>query len=88
MEISKMLTISTAHITERTGKLLDEEILGLCVYKKLDYGWFIHLLDDLDKIEIPEDLRKCLSLAQSLGCEWLCLDCDGEVLDFLDVYEW
>ena len=93
MEISKMLTISTAHITEETANKLDREIneniIGLCVYEKTDFGWFIHVPDDLEEVvESLRDLCECLLLAKDLGCEWLCLDCDGEVLSYLDTYEW
>lgn len=90
MEISKMLTISTAHITKETAEWLDEKDI-LIVYKKSDYGWFI-LVSDWDDVveteEIPEDLRKILRFADDLDCRWLCLDCDGDILSYLDVYNW
>lgn len=92
MEISKMLTISTAHITMETARELNIESntnnMQLSVYKKSDYGWFIYVNDDLDNRTIPDDLLKCLEFAKDLGCEWLCLDCDGEVLEYLYTYEW
>ena len=83
MEITKMLTLSTAHITDSTMEQLDREPvynnLGLCVYKKSDYGWFIYLDNtmDLTDMRLPNDLLKCLALAKSVGCDVLCLDCDG-----------
>lgn len=92
MDITKMLTISTAHITEETATKLDLEAntddMQLSVYLKADYGWLVYVNKDLDNRNIPDDLRKCLELAKANDCEWLCLDCDGEIVDGLDVYEW
>ena len=47
MDITKVLTISTAHITEETDrKLQDEsEVNNMCisVYDKSDYGYWIYI---------------------------------------------
>ena len=92
MDITKMLTISTAHITEETATKLDLEPntddMQLSVYLKADYGWLIWANKDLDNCNAPDDLRKCLELAKANDCEWLCLDCDGEIVDGLVAYEW
>ena len=92
MEITKMLTLSTAHITKDTAKLLEVEPntdeMQLCVYNKADFGWFIYVNDFLEDRGIPDDLYKCLELAKENDCNWLCLDCDGDVVDELEVYEW
>lgn len=93
MEISKMLTISTVHITKETNDLLESEAdknitIGFPeVYGKENYGYFIHVPEDLEEYEeVPRDLLKCMLLAQKNDCEWLCLDCDGEVVDELETY--
>ena len=93
LKISKMLTLSTAHITKETADLLDafDIPFDICIYDKgtaLDHcGWF--LVDwTLSEETIPEDLRACFKLAERNGCEWLCLDCDGPVEDCLPTYEW
>lgn len=95
MEISKMLTLSTAHITEQTAIGLEkatksaEPDLDLCVYTKEGYGFFIHIPDDWqDGRNIPPDLRDCMELADSHNCKWLCLDRDGDVTEKLQVYVW
>lgn len=45
-EISKMLTVSSAHICNSTAAALDLEgvtdSLGLAVYEKDDFGWIIY----------------------------------------------
>lgn len=91
MEISKMLTISTAHITKVTAELLDDGVRDLIVYPKGEYGWLIVVpeSDVIDSLHIVmSDLMRLLTFAKDLGCEWLCLDCDREVLDYLHTYEW
>ena len=95
MEITKMLTLSTAHITEETANKLDRDPndnnLGLCIYNKGTFGWYIYL-NSIKDIEthhkLPDDLFKCILLAQSLNCEVLCFDCDGPEEQFLPTYEW
>lgn len=94
MEISKMLTVSTAHISKETAELLENETKDLVVYKKENYGWFIHVLsldweNDLeDYLNIPYDLKNILCFTINNGCEWLCLDRDGEIINDLNVYDW
>lgn len=93
MEISRMLTLSTAHITEETVMGLEEAVnntdsdIDLCVYQKEEYGFFIHISDDWQEgHKIPSDLRDCIELADNHNCKWLCLDRDGEVTEKLHVY--
>ena len=38
MEISKMLTVSTAHISKTSAEILDDGVRDLVIYKKEDYG--------------------------------------------------
>lgn len=93
MEITKCLTLSTAHISKNTANLLDKEIktpyLNLPVYDKTGVGWFIYIptnLNELDKL--PSDLTKVLSLAKDLNCNMLCLDSDGDIISWLPKYDW
>ena len=95
MEICKMLTLSTAHITQETAKVLETHSspwadYDLAIYDKDDFGWWIHLPDEeiTELNNVPPDLVECIKLAEQNGCEWLCLDCDGEVVDCLPTYEW
>ena len=87
MEITKMLTVSTANISMETAELLDGDI-SIVVYNKGVYGWFIHIPDDPEEYDIPQDLLKLMNFAKDLDCEWLCLDRDGEVLDYLETFDW
>lgn len=99
-DICKMITISSAHITEETAKALDKEPVtnkyGLSVYNKSDYGWFIYLPENIRKSDdkesseeetLPKDLKACIKFADNKECEWLCIDFDGPEVD-LPIYEW
>ena len=94
MDITKCLTISTSHITKQTGEMLDlepfDDVLGLVVYNKGDYGWWIYIGDDSASIpkDLPLDLMACICEAFTNNCQWLCLDCCGEELESLQTYGW
>lgn len=96
MEISKMLTISTVHIHPYHAKFLDDELqqgkIEIVVYEKGEYGWFVYTgevtFEDWNELEIPFSIKDCMMLARNNGCDWLCLDRDGELVDDLPEYEW
>ena len=93
MEIARMWTLSTAHITEKTDRWLTKQVKepteGLCVYKKTG-GYFIYVPDDFDyeEMNLPEDIETIIAFA--IGCEidWICLDSDGPIDNEFKTYEW
>lgn len=90
-EIDKMLTLSTAHISEDTANYLDGNVNDLVVYPKGKYGWFIYI--DVDGIEealniIPPDLAHIINFARKNGFTILCFDRGGECLNELTQYSW
>lgn len=103
-EICRMVTLCTAHIKEETASLLhgithkhvaflDAVVNGVCppVYAKEGYGYFFFVdADSLEDYEetMPEDLYACCCYAKEHGCEWLCLDEDGPLMEGLKTYEW
>ena len=96
-EIDKMLTLSTAHITENTATLLANNIKkdnpylkNIAVYPKGDYGYFIYMIDEISEndIRLPADLRTCLQYALDLKCTMLCFDRDGDIMSDLKEYNW
>lgn len=91
LEITKTLTLSTAHITKETATFLDSDPDNLIVYKKGEYGWFINIDSEIFEEEltsIPYDLVTLIILAKENECSYLCLDCDGLIVEELPVYEW
>lgn len=99
LEISKMLTISTAHVTKDTFEalLLDgirNEIM-LPVYAKItpdneqNFGLFIYVEPTcVEQGQIPEDLMQLIKLAQENDCSILCLDGDGPEVEGYQTYDW
>lgn len=95
MEISRMLTVSTAHISEETNCWLSDcdsfsFPVPIVVYPKEEYGWFIHKIKvrSVNLMDIPKDLAALVRMADALECDWLCLDRDGELVDNLPIYKW
>ena len=95
LEISKILTISTAHISLIGAEYLDYEVetgtTELIVYEKGEYGWLIlarYCDEDGYDSDVPKCIRDCIDLAKKHDCEWLCLDRDGEVVSELPNYDW
>lgn len=90
MNISKMLTLSTAHLKPETRDFLIFESIkayyGLSVYSN-EYGFFVYVDTDNDSKNIPCDLSDCLQLAKENDCEWIKFDRDEILLDKLPVYE-
>lgn len=87
MEISKILTVSTAHINKSTRELLDQDVYEawqVIAYPKGDYGWFIYAVEAGGA---PPDLAMAMQYVKQNGCDWLCLDQDGPIED-LPIYEW
>ena len=89
-EISKMLTLSTAHVSEATAAKLEKgRACLLSIFAKGEYGWFIFVArEDGSMGGAPSDLAACIAKARALGCDWLCLDRDGETVGDLPTYEW
>ena len=91
MDITKMITISTAHITNQTIEFLEKEAYRnneLVVYPKAEYGWFIYVCeDDIENTDLNIDLRDCLSFAYGNDCQWLAFDRDGVIENNLSIYQ-
>jgi len=85
-----MLDMSTGHISKKTNqRLLNREIESVIYYDKPKYGYFIHIPEDLDELEdVPDDLMECLKFAKKHKCDWINLDCDGEIYNELAAYNW
>lgn len=96
-EETRMITISTAHVTLGTleamhmiadGNDADDrgDHLFPPVYAKADYGFWVYTQSGYDA-EIYDDLSSCEEYARRHGAEWLCLDSDGPIVVDLPVYE-
>lgn len=83
MEISKMLTISTAHISQETVKFINNNNIASF---SGEYAWIIYTKDNTEIL--PNDLKEAVRIANNKKCDWLRLDCDGEILNNLKQFEW
>lgn len=95
MEISKMLTLSTTHISQKTAEWLNdqEEIVS---YEKECYGWFIYIPPKKSEIlkeyllnkYVPEDIKCLIKVAVEQDCVWICLDNSVQPILELPLYKW
>ncbi len=92
LEISKMITLSTAHISPDTLDKLDNGSSAVppC-YKKDEFGYFVlsnkDVLSDYEDNEyFPKDLKQCVEFARVHDCDWIMFDGDAGEVEELDVY--
>lgn len=95
LDIAKMLTISTAHITAETADLLGNHSSRLNrELSTIDtsFGWIIYCApltyDYIEENAVPNDLLACMKFACKNNCEWLRLDSYAETVDKLPTYSW
>lgn len=104
MEIVTMFVLSTGHISRETSDWLTEDAkknvesvsdpggpLGVLNTMNGSYGWIVNSPEDnayRKELNIPDDLKKVLDFAASMGCAYVYFDRDGEVYDELPTYEW
>lgn len=91
--VRRILDISTVHISQETGQLLDhwattEKPRPAIVFNKDHYGWLVYVPSETNHEALPADLHACMDLARSHDCDWIMFDCDGVDIDELPVYEW
>lgn len=95
LEIDRMLTISSLHVSADTKDLLDQAVDDNeddpmpPVYEKQGYGWFVACDPDNEETwdNYPADLVQCMKLARDNGCFWLCLDADGSRVETLELFD-
>lgn len=96
IEISKVLTTSTAHIDKDTALLLtkwgtygkDESPFSV---KSVRYGFYIDI-ESVDERELDNISSECLKnlirFTSAMNCDVLCLDSDATPLSFFPTYDW
>ncbi len=88
-EISRTLTISTAHISQGTARLIDMDAINIGFYSRGESGYHITTVGwEEYQDEMPGDMKACVKFAAEHGCDWLCLDADGPVVHGLPTYQW
>jgi hypothetical protein len=88
------VVVSTAHIPEEIARKMDEgrEINGgsgcYFVYDNIEYGYRIHVGGTSWWAAAPISLHPILKAANEAGHRWIEFDCDGDVLDGFETWEW
>jgi len=87
--ISKMLTVSTAHLTQETADKLSDESLPMVSYPN-EYGGFVYVPSNPLEHEdgLPHDIAAVFKLARRVRCEWIKFDRDADEVEGLKIYDW
>lgn len=95
LEISKVLIVSTSHITLDDGRRLNDpdsvSSVPFIVYRAEFFhlvAVFAPLVEDEDHPAMSPQFQALVKLAQDNDCEWLKLDGDGPQLDGYEVFSW
>ena len=102
LEIVKLVTLSTSHVSQATSLLMPKDSSTLITTIKQpdwwpefvrDEGWLFWVPQDevifeAAFAEAPKDLRDVLMYIRNSGCEWCLFDCDGPLCDALYQYDW
>lgn len=80
--VLRVPVISTAHLPG-PNSVVDAGVL----YAPYDNGWFVFIEDEPDD-EHPEWYSPVHTWAQERGFYWVRFDCDGDIVDELEKYEW
>ncbi len=97
-QVRSILDISTAHVSESTGAMLNTWAELACppgaaiVHNKGEYGWLVYVPSEMssreDKHLIPDDLWDVMVYAHAKGCDWIMFDRDGVTIPALKEFEW
>lgn len=97
MEITKMLVLSTGHLTGATASYLDsvlelDEDFPVTLCAKGEVGWFVNVPSEIESVsghhQMPRDLLGVIRFAREQGCDWIMFDRDVTSLDNLPSYSW
>lgn len=78
------LDVSTCHISETTMQWLEVSTIAA----NYDYGAFILVPAESSPDNLPEDLRKVMDFARSLGAFVIRIDRDGTTHNELQTFDW
>ncbi|MEJ7933844.1 hypothetical protein WG907_06165 [Sphingobium sp. AN558] len=95
LEIGTYLVLSTAHITLKSSERLNSWAasppeLQPIIIASTCYGWFISSFEVEGEAAqaVPVEIVAIQSFARSLGCQYILLDCDGDVVADLPTFSW
>lgn len=95
LEIDKILTVSTSHISSHSFNWLKHQcenptcnIIAVCEY---EYGFIIYINRDLylkyTDADISSDIYKIINIAIKNNCAYLRFDNDGPIIPGIMTYE-
>lgn len=97
LEVSKILTLSTAHLSRETRENMSRDTFNNevepTIYPKtlfgINYGWFVYFnnSDETRMHDLPDDLKAAIRFAGSIkNCDVICFDADAKPIKQLPTY--
>lgn len=88
LEISRMLTVSTAHLPPNFADLLSDPDCTVVCYE-FEYGWLVWAGAESEQVETyPPGVLEAVRLARQYVCEWVKFDQDGPEVWGLPIFDW
>ena len=98
LEIQKTLVLSTAHVTEKDNNFLSNNNIAFSSVYVNDYGYSIFInphievlkleIEELKNLGLSNNFCDLMQLAHDKKCEYLKLDCDGNIYQELPSFDW
>ena len=87
--ITRMLELSTEHLSESTVDLIEMKTNDIPVfYDKAGRVWFPVLVPESWPHTMPADLKGVFEHAAAQNCAWVMFDRDCDTLPSLPTFEW
>lgn len=83
MEISKMLTVSTAHVPKDIALKLE-----LLADLSRPEGWMLYVYEGNEWERLHPNVKAIKEIAVAQGCDWIMFDCDANTLEGISEYDW
>jgi len=98
LEIEKVLTLSTAHMTHADSEYLEslecKSEPRPFLFANYDYGYVVrapslkHEEFEIAFEDTSQEFRDVINFAAKEGCRWVCFDQDGPIIDDLPEFAW
>lgn len=87
--VSKMLDVSTGHLSKEDHMRLKYREPELPVYELDEYGWLVYVGEINENWEeFSEDFNKIIVEAKKQGCEYVRFDRDVIIYKSFKVFDW
>ena len=86
---SKILTLSTAHISEATANLWNTEgNKNSDIVARIEYGYYMYAYECANELELPSEVVEVCKYANEKCISHILFDYDGDIIEGLKTFDW